>query len=198
MSLLSFDICTVNGDRLEYTCDDEAQAARILSQLNSPRVFSAKTIILASEFNVANMPGDSVEMISLRSISPENFGLDVMDGQLMEVSEEEFKVEYIDVSPEEKLAARHADPGETILIFLKLNFISGSHIYLKLQVPKKTGPEGKIFFTHLFDHPSIMFSLKGGGKGIANPRKLASIINYPGPGDDVLPETTLHASSKTL
>ena len=111
----------------------------------------------------------------------------------MEVTQEEFEKEFGDMAPEERVAARYASAGETILVFLQLNLLSGRKIFLKLQVPKKSGPEGKIFFTHLFDNPALMFSLKGGGKGIVNPKKITSMINYPGPGEDVLPGTTLYA-----
>lgn len=197
MSILSLDIYTVNGDRLQYSCDDEEQVAKILHQLHGPRVFSNKAIILASEFSVTNIPGETIEAISLSSISPETHGLDDLDGQIIEISQEDFEKEYAELSPEERLAARNASPGETILIYLQLNLLSGRKFFLKLQVPKKPGHEGKIFFTHLFDNPSIMFSSEN-GKTIVNPKRLASMVNFPGPGDDVLPGTTLYANSKNL
>ncbi len=198
MSLLSFDIFTSSGDCLQFQSDDEAQIARILSQLNNNRVFSLKTLIISSEFSVTNIPGEKVEAIRLTSPTPEAFGLDDLDGQLMEITREEFEQEYTAMEPEERVAARHAVSGEIILVFLKLNLQSGRSFFLKLQVPKKSGPEGRIFFTHLFDNPAIMFSPRGGGKGFVNPRRLASLVNFPGPGQDVLPGTTLYAEPENV
>jgi len=193
MSLLSYDIYTENGDCLEFSSDSAAHVARTLNQLHSQRVFSAKTLIFSTEFSVINIQGESVEYISLRSSSPDEHGLNDLEDQLMEITQEEFEKEFGDMAPEERVAARHANAGETILVFLQLNLLSGRKIFLKLQVPKKSGPEGKIFFAHLFDNPALMFSLKDGGKGIVNPKKITSMINYPGPGKDVLPETTIYA-----
>lgn len=198
MSLLSFDIFTSSGDCLQFHSDDEAHIARILSQLNNPRVFSTKTLIICSEFSVTNIPGEKVEAIRLRSISPESFGLDDLDGMLVEIPEDEFESEYAALTPEERVAARHAIGGEIIQVFLRLNLQSGRRFHLKLTVPKKSGPEGRNFFTHLFEQPVTAFSLREGGKGFVNPRRLASLMNFPGPGHDVLPGNTLFAEPENM
>lgn len=198
MSLFTFDIFTSNGDQLQFHSDDEVQITRILHQLNTPRIFSTKMVIFATEFSVVNIPGEAIEAIRLSTQSPEVFGLHDLDGLLTEISQDQFEQEYTGMAPEERVAARHADPGEIIQVYLKLNLESGRSIFLKLQVPKKSGPEGRLFFTHLFDNPATMFSLPEGGKGLVNPKRLSSIVNFPGPGADVLPGTTLYATPQNL
>ena len=191
MSRAIIEIYTDNGKLLKYTHGNPDGWSEIADALRSPRLFSQKTLILASSVNVANIQTASIELIRFRTTGDAELPPDESQPDIVEISKEAFEKEYGSLTEEEKLAPRFANPGDFMTSYLEILTEGGQEVYVRLHVEKKSTQEGRMFFAHLFDRPTMEFRLENGGFGIIRPSKVTSQVTFPGPGPDVLPGTAL-------
>lgn len=191
MTDAKLEIFTDNGSCLTFPVEDASKIDALIQYLKSPRLFTQKTLILASKFSVANIQTQTIEMIRFHLPPEGTVEPDENSEDVIEISKEAFETEYHPLPEEEKLAARYAAPGNLMTTYVEIHTEGGREVYLQLHVKKRSSQEGRVFFTHLFDRPTMEFRLENGGFGIIKPAKVTSQITYPGPGTDVLPGNTL-------
>ena len=191
MSRATIEVHTDNGNCLKYTHGNPDKWSELSETLRSPRLFAQKTLILASSANVANIQTASIELIRFRTTGDAELPPDESKADIVEISKETFESEYGSLTEEEKLAPRFANPGDFMTSYLEIHTEGGLELYVRLHVEKKSSQEGRVFFAHLFDRPTMEFRLENGGFGIIRPVKVTSQITYPGPGPDVLPGNSL-------
>ena len=187
MSKATIEIYTDNGKSLTLDLSEPARVEQIAAQLRSPRLFIQPALIFASQLSVANVQSQNIELI--RFLCPDDGTVepDETHEDIVEISRDTFLTEYGQLPDEEKITAREANAGDFMTTYLEIHTEGGLEFYLRLHVKKKSSQEGRVFFTHLFDRPTMEFRLEEGGFGIVKPGKIAMQITYPGPGIDVLP-----------
>lgn len=187
MSKATIEIFTDNGKSLTLDVSEPERIEKIAAQLRSPRLFTQPALIFASHLSVANVQSQNVELI--RFLNPDDGSVepDETKEDIVEISRDAFLTEYGQLPDEEKVAAREANAGDFMTTYLEIHSEGGLEFYLRLHVKKKSSQEGRVFFTHLFDRPTMEFRLEEGGFGILKPGKVALQVTYPGPGNDVLP-----------
>lgn len=193
MNAIKIEIHTENGHQHDFVQDDERRLAEIRQQLESTRIFNQRVLIFASEYSVTNLQMSTVEMLRYHLPHDESERIMGEQDDLLEIDEATFHTDYASLTREEKLAGREAEPGLRLTSYIELTLFSGKRIFIRLNAVKKPSSEGRVFFTHLFERPAMVFRLRDKGVGLINPHKISSIKVYPGPGDDVLPRNTLYA-----
>lgn len=190
MSKATVEIFTDNGNCITFTQSDSSQLESLAENLRSPRLLSQPSLIFASRFSVASVQCQRIELIRYRTPEEGHIEPDESKEDIVEITRETFLQEYGQLTDEEKLVARNASAGDFITTYLQIRTEGGQEVYLRLHSQKKSSQEGRVFFTHLFNRPTMEFRIEEGGFGIIKPGKVASQITYPGPGVDVLPGNT--------
>lgn len=193
MNAIKIEIFTDNGHCHQFEQQDDSRMDQICQQIESSRIFNQKVLIFASEFSVTNIQGAAIEMVRCNFPIGSVNGLVSGEEELRLITEEDFRKTYASLSQEAKLEARNVEPGARVTSYLEVNLFSGKRLYMRLNAVKKPSSEGRVFFTHLFDRPAMIFRLENDGVGLINPHKVSAIKVYPGPGKDVLPNNALYA-----
>ena len=193
MSAIKIEIFTDNGHCHQFEQRDESRMDQICQQIESTRIFNQKVLIFASEYSVTNIQGSAIEMVRCNFPNESISGLMRGDDDIHLISEDDFRKTYASLSPEAKIEGRNVEPGARFTSYLEVTLFSGKRLFMRLSALKKPSSEGRVFFTHLFERPAMVFQLDNGGVGLINPHKVSAIKVYPGPGKDVLPNNAFHA-----
>jgi hypothetical protein len=176
---LTIEIRTKDGANTQFYQSDEDSIGKLLSVLNTPRLFSQPLITLASERSVSSVPTRAIDVILVRTPTtpPVLLPPDWLD--IVEVDAEAFHIERSLMMSNEDTEGLLPD-SEGITFFLEIHTFGDWVIVLKLQAAMRaTIPDQRQRFAQFFEIPVIPFRLPAGGVGFINPGNISRVTVYP-------------------
>jgi hypothetical protein len=176
---LTIEVRTKDGANTQFYQSDEDSIGKILSLLNTPRLFSQPFITLASERSVSAIPSRAIDVILVRTPTtpPVLLPPDWLD--IVEVDAESFHIERSFWKANAD-AAGLLPESEGDTSFLEIHTIGDWVIVLKLQaVIQTTIPDQRQRFAQFLEVPVIPFRLPAGGVGFINPGNISRVTVYP-------------------
>lgn len=179
---LSLDIYTVNGETIRFAQDNPVYARAILDDVQKQRLFTQRSIMIASVASVSNFSTTDVEMIKFRFPGPDDFPPILGIKDIREVSREDFEQRYLSLHVSDRIKMREIAEGEIIQTFNEIHLKSGNLLFLEFQIRKRSARDHIIGFRDAFHLPMLPFHIEGGGYGILNTDNITRLTTHPGPG----------------
>jgi len=170
---LTIEVRTEDGANTQFYQSDEGGIGKILSLLNTPRLFSQPFITLASERSVSAVPSRAIDVILVRTPTTPRVLLPPDWLDIVEVDAEAFQIER-------SLRTNADTESEGNTSFVEIHTSGDWMIVLKLQAAiQATIPDQRQRFAQFFEMPVIPFRLPAGGVGFINPGNISRVTVYP-------------------
>jgi hypothetical protein len=188
---LRFDVYTVNGEVIHFNQDDPRHVDQILDDVLKQRLFTERSLTIASLTSVSSFATQDIEMIKFHFEGPKDFHPILGMTDIREIPRTEFQDRYLALQPHERLRLREVPEGQFLTTFGEIHLKSGNILFLELVIQKRSPRDHMIAFKDAFLLPMLPFHVRDSGIGVLNTGAVTRLTVHPGPS--MLPPAAWHA-----